>query len=293
MKHLDASDFGLWAVWLASILLLSGCAGPVASVVNSYEVPATVDLKQVMDIVEQSTMRVLGSPVTMTEGTMPAVLPLDASPAIVERRHRVLEGLGLVVIPHVHCPGSIATVEKLIADSSGLRVVAACISPTRTTTFIQLVEAGADEDRKSTPAAASLESLKPSAISSVGRMLLERLSGGRSVENPAAVTTLVGFLSKSHLVAEEDGAAKSMLSKEQGTGPAFAAVPLVCFAGRSEPTSFRTDPDSSMAVDILNTELIVEVESPINTGYVHVETREGLSRWVKRSDLQWKPCPIG
>lgn len=293
MKHLDASDFGFWAGWLASILLLSGCASPSALVVNSYEVPATVDLKQVMDIVEQSTVRVLGSPVTMTEGTMPAVLPLTASPAIVERRHRVLEGLGMVVIPHVHCPGSIATMEKLMAGISGLQVVAACISPTRTTTFIQLVEAATDEERRSTPAAASLESPKPSAISSVGRMLLERLSGGRSVENPAAVTEADGFLSKSHLVAEEDGAAKSMHSKEQGTGPGSTAVPLVCFARRSEPTSFRTDPDSSMAVDILNTELIVEVESPISTGYVHVETRKGASGWVKRSDLQWKPCPIG
>ena len=293
MKHLDASDFGFCAVSLAGIFLLSGCASTPASVVSSYEVPATVDLKQVVDIVEQSTARVLGSPVTVTEGTMPSVLPLAASPAIVEQRRRILEGLGVVVIPHVDCPGSIATVEKLMAGNSGLRMVAACISPARTATFIQLVEAIADEEWTLTPAAASSEPPKSSAISSVGRLLLERLSGSRSVASPAAVTEVVGFLSESHIVAEEDGAAKSRRSKVQGAGPGSTAVPLVCFVPRTQSISIQTDPDSSMAADTLNTELIVDVESPISTGYVHVETREGVAGWVKRSDLRWTPCPIG
>lgn len=293
MKHLDGSDFGFCGILLAGILLLSGCASTSASVRHSYEVPATVDLKQVMDIVEQSTARVLGSPVAVTEGTMPAVLPLAASPAVVERKHRVLEGLGVVVIPHVHCPGAIATVEKRMAGNAGLRVVTACISATRTTTVIQLVEAATDEERTLTPDVASSEPPTPSAISSVGRLLLERLSGGHSVENPAAVTGLVRFLSGTHLVAEEDGAAKSMDSKEQGAGPGSSAVPLVCFAPRTGPISVRTDPDSSGAVDSLNAELIVDVESPVNTGYVHVETWEGVAGWVQRSDLRWTPCPIG
>ena len=85
MKQLGGSDFGFCALSLASILLLSGCASTPASLVNSYEVPATVDLKEVMDIVEQSTARVLGSPVTVTEGTMPAVLPLTAFDAVLRR----------------------------------------------------------------------------------------------------------------------------------------------------------------------------------------------------------------
>ena len=287
MKQLDGSDVGFCALSLASILLLSGCASTPASLVNSYEVPATVDLKEVMDIVEQSTARVLGSPVTVTEGTMPAVLPLTASLAVVERRHRVLERLGTVVIPHVHCPGSVASMEKLTAGNAGLRIVAACISPTRTTTIIQLVEAATDEEPRLTPAAASSVPPKPSAISLVGLLLLERLSGGRSVGNPATVT------SESYPVAEEDGAAKSMESRERSAGPGSAAAPLVCFAPRTGPISVRTDPDSSMAVATLNTELIVDVESPISTGYVHVETREGVAGWVKRSDLRWESCPIG
>jgi hypothetical protein len=293
MNHLDRSDFGFCAVSLASILLLSGCASTAASVVNSYEVPATIDLKQVLDIVEQSTARVFGSPVTVTEGTMPSVLPLVASPARVERRHRVLEGLGVVVIPHVHCPGSIATVEKRMAGPAGLRVVTACIAPTRTATFIQLVEGAAEEERTLIPAAASSGPPQPSAISSVGRLLLERLSGSRSVGNPAAVTAGGAFLSESHLVAENDRAATRMYSKEHGADPGFLAVPLACFAPRTESISVRTGPDSSLAVDTLTTELIVEVESPINTGYVHVETREGVAGWVRRSDLRWTPCPIG
>lgn len=293
MRHLDGSDFGFWAVWLASILLLSGCVSTPAAVVHSYEVSATVDLKQVMDIVEQSTVRVLGNPVTVTEGTLPAMLPRAASPAIVERRHRVLEGLGMVVIPHVHCPGSIATVEKLMAGISGLRVVAACISPTRTATVIQLVEAATDEARTLTPAAASSEPAKTSVISSVGHLLLERLSGSRAVGNLAATAEALGFLSGSQPIAEEDGATKHMASDGGGAGPGSTAVPLVCFAPRTGPISVWTDPDSSMAVATLNTELIVDAESPISTGYVHVETREGVAGWVQRSDLRWKPCPIG
>jgi hypothetical protein len=293
MTHLNASGFGFCAMPLASILLLSGCASTPASVVTSYEVPATVDLKQVMDIVEQSTARVLGGPVTVTEGTMPSVLPLVASPATVERRRRVLEGLGVVVIPHVYCPGSIATVETLMAGDSGLRIVAACISPTRTVTVIQLVEATADEERTLTPAATSSEPPKSSAISSVGHLLLERLSGGHSIGNPAAVTEVIGFLSESHLVAEEEGTTRSRHSKVQGAGSGSTPVPLVCFAPRTRSISVQIDPDSSMAADTLDTELIVDVESPINTGYVHVETREGVAGWVKRSDLRWMPCPIG
>ena len=292
MIYLDGSDFGFCAISLASILLLSGCAGTAASTVNSYEVPATVDLKQVMEIVEQSTARVLGSPVTVTEGTMPSLLPLTADQAIVERRHRVLDRLGKVVIPHLHCLGSIATVEKLLSGHSGLRMVAACISPTRTATVIQLVEATADEERTLTPATDFSDRTRYSEISSVGRLLLERLSGSRAVGNAAPVTEVDGFLSESHLIAEA-GVAKSMHSKERSARPGSTAVPLVCFAPRTESISIRTDPDSSMAVDTLHTELIVDVESPISTGYVHVETREGIAGWVKRSDLRWKACPIG
>ena len=154
MTRFDGSGFCFSAVLLTSLFLLSGCASSSGSAVNSYAVPSTVDLKLVMDIVEQSTAQVLGSPVRMIEGTMPSVLPFVASPALVERRHRVLDGLGRVTIPHISCPGSIATMEKLLAGNSGLRIVAACISPTRTGTVIQLVEADGDEARRSTPASA-------------------------------------------------------------------------------------------------------------------------------------------
>ena len=294
MTRFNGSGFCFSAVLLASLFLLSGCASSSASAVNSYAVPSTVDLKLVMDIVEQSTAQVLGSPVTMIEGTMPSVLPFVASPALVERRHRVLDGLGRVTIPHIHCPGSIATMEKLLAGNSGLRIVAACISPTRTGTFIQLVEADGDEARRSTPAAASSEPSKRSTISSVGRLLLERLSGSHSAGSPAAVTEVGRYLPKSHLVVEEDEIAESMQYKEQeqGTGPLLIAVPLVCFVPRTESISVRTGPDDRITGDTINAELIVDVESPVNTGYVHVETREG-GGWVKRSDLRRQPCPIG
>jgi hypothetical protein len=276
MRHLNLLDKGICA--LAILFLLPGCVSRPASVVNAYEVPVTVDLKQVMDVVEQSTAQVLGHPVTVTEGTLPAVLPVVASPALVERTRRTLDGLGVVVIPHIHCPGSIATVEKLTAGPSGLRIVAACISPTQTATVIQLVEATAEEGRT------------PSAISSVGHMLLERLSGGRSIERPIVVTGMGGLLPESHVVAKGDRAITSMA---QGAAHGFTAVPLVCFAPRTPSLEVQTGPEGSMTMDTLRTELIVDVESPINTGYVHVETRDGVAGWVKRSDVRWTPCPIG
>jgi len=293
MKHLDGSKIGFCAVWLMNILLLPGCASTSSTLVNSYEIPAAVDLKRVMDIVEQATAHVLGSPVTITERTMPAVLPLAASPAMVERRYRVLEGLGTVSIPSVHCPGAIATMEKLMAGDSGLRMVAACISPTRTATVIQLVETATGEEAAPSPTAASSAPPKPSAIVAVGRLLLERLLDSRSVESPATVSAAWGLRSESYLIAEEVGTAKSMDSNERSTEPGYTAVPLVCFGPRTGPISVRTDPDNSMAVGTLDTDLIVDVQSPIDTGYVHVETREGVAGWVKRGDLRWKPCPIG
>jgi hypothetical protein len=269
-------DKGICA--LAILFLLPACASRPASVVNAYGVPVTVDLKQVMDVVEQSTAQVLGRPVTVTEEALPAVLPVVASPAVVERTRRTLDGLGVVVIPHVHCPGSIATVEKLMAGHSGLRIVAACISPTQTATVIQLVEATAEEERTS------------SAISPVGAMILERLSGGRSIERPIVVTGMGGLLPESKLVAEGEEAITRMA---QGAAPGFTAVPLVCFAPRTPSLEVQTGPEGSMTMDTLRTELIVNVESPINTGYVHVETRDGVAGWVKRSDVRWTPCPIG
>jgi hypothetical protein len=293
MKHLDRSDSGFCAVSLAGILLLSGCASTSAAVMNSYEVPATVDLKQVMDLVEQSIARVLGNPVTVTEGTMPSELPPFASRVIVERTHRVLNGLGMIVIPHIHCSGSIATLEKLTAGNSGLRMMAACISPTRTTTVIQLVETTTDRERTLLPAAASSQRSKPSALSLVGRLLLERLSGGHSIGSPPAVTEVVEVQSESRHVAEEEGAARDEESKGRSAGTGSAAVPLVCFAPRTEFLSLHTDPDSSRVAITLYTDLIVDVESPVNTDYVYVETREGVAGWVRRSDLRWKPCPIG
>ena len=69
-------------------------------------------------------------------------------------------------------------------------------------------------------------------------------------------------------------------------------MPLVCFAPRT-PSLSVPGPDDSRTVDTLKTELIVDVERPINTGYVHVETRDGVAGWVKRSDVRWTPCPIG
>ena len=291
MRSLGGSDYGFCIIPVLCSLLLSGCVNTHASLVNSYEVPVTVDLKQVMDIVEQSAVRVLGTPVTVTEGAMPSLLPLFASPATIENRHRALEGLGEVVIPHVHCPGSVATVEKLMAALSAVRVVAACISPTRTTTVIQLIDATAG-DGTSIQVVAPPEPSNPSVISAIGRLLLERLSDGRAADNPVAAPKIAGTFLRADHTGQADRETNTRDSRNDGSEGAIA-VPFVCFAPRTDAISVHTEPDSHTVVHTLNTELFVDAESPISTGYIHVETREGVSGWVKRSELRWKHCPIG
>ncbi len=43
----------------------------------------------------------------------------------------------------------------------------------------------------------------------------------------------------------------------------------------------------------LDTELIVDVESLISTGCIHVETGKGAGGWINGSDVRRKPCPTG
>ena len=172
MRHLNALDKGICA--LAILFLLPGCASRPASVVNAYEVPVTVDLKQVMDVVEQSTAQVLGRPVTVTEGTLPAVLPVAASPAVVEQTRRTLDGLGVGGDPPYPLSGIHCHRGKTLGGPFGTRIVAAGSPPLELPRLFNWWKSPQKKRGSS------------SAISSVGHVLLERLSGGRSIERPIA-----------------------------------------------------------------------------------------------------------
>lgn len=285
---------------LVGLVVLPGCAmtwhprttSTITSAL-SYEIPAAVDVNTIVDLLEESSRKVLRKPVTIDERTLPPLAADASSPVILQEKVTWLEGLGEVVIPSIICPGALASMHALMPSKTGLRLVASCVVEGDTTIRIYLAVVTTDATGGSAHTTLSHEGVDASFISLIGQALEERLADLQHVHAPAIPVRRTAY----HTHDTEAEATDGFNSTEKMAGidsPDMIAhaVPILCYAPKAKGIAVRDNPGSNEVIGTLDSELIVQVDDPVRNSFLRVTTREGQHGWVKRGDVRWTSCPI-
>ncbi len=298
---------GLFTTGCVSI---SETASPVRF--QSYDLPGTLESNAVIRTVERAFARTLSTPPRIIEGSVPSLLPAMPAHFTVEDRRVELERLGMVSIPEVVCPESLAIVQALVADmseSSGPHRYIGCIQVYAGGYRVSVVDSrmvvhGSDTVR------GALEPEPKSGhdlLTRIAQALREQISEARLVADSHAQESAMP-------VWRTD--AKSSTDYESSTGVQVASLasppersaathagyqernvvstlPLVCLAPRHESASVRTDPGGGVVVMVLDSGSMTAVAEPVDAAYFRVETEDGMVGWVNNSDVRRLPCPIG
>ncbi len=298
MNRVETIRCGL--IVLIGLLALPGCAvtlrSPATSTITaalSYEVPASVDVKTVVDVLEESSSKILSRPVTIDETTAPLPSTGATSPVILQEHIASLKGLGKVVLPSIICPGALASMHALMPSERGLRLVAGCVVADDNTTRIYLADATAGETRGPARSHLSHKGADASLISRLGEVLMARLPEMHLAPEPNVLIRRSSHrvIEDKTVIAEQSGPSEAVTTEGM---PAVAghAVPFVCFVPKIKGTAVRDNPGSNTVVGTLDSDLIVQEDEPPKHSFLHITTREGRSGWVKRSDVRWTSCPI-
>jgi len=300
MNRVKNIDVGQLALVLIGLLVLPGCTmtshSPATSTIVaslSYEIPVGADVKAVVDILEESSMKTLRKPATVDETALPHT-PADAvGPVILQERLTSLEGLGEVVIPSIICPGALASMHTFVPSKGGLRLVASCVVVENNDTRIYLTDATTAETRGSVHDYPFQESAESSPIHLIGMVLTERLPGIHPLQPPNILIHRTSYSTLEKSAAIKEGSGQAEAENADGDRSITAhATPLVCFAPKANGIAVSDNPGSNLVVGRLDKELIVQDENPSRNSFLHITTREGLRGWVKRSDVLWTPCPV-
>jgi hypothetical protein len=112
-------------------LFMTGCASSTGAVVfRSYDLPTHLDSNVVIHAVERSFSQALQAPSRIDEGKIPSPLPTVPAQFVVEQHRVHLDRIGVVTMPHVVCPESMAVVHGFASDSKKppvLRAYTGCI----------------------------------------------------------------------------------------------------------------------------------------------------------------------
>lgn len=286
---------------LISLFLLPGCALPSRSPATpmitaslAYDVPGVVDGKTVVDILEETSSKTLGRPVTIDDTTFPLIATGAASPIILQEKVASLKGLGEVIIPSIICPGALASMHTLMPGKPGLLLIAGCVIATNHGTRIYLAEAAAG---KAADGPFSHEAIASSVISRIGTALAKRLPEIYPVDGPRIpIHRTTGPNSATGGPPSDDLADDLARAKEADAADRndriVHATPVVCFAPKEKDPVVREYPGSDGIAGTLNSDLIVQEEDIGKDSFLHVTTREGRVGWIKRSDVRWALCPI-
>ena len=290
IKHTNCTTLAILA-----LLALPACATtvstPPATTVASlnYEVPASVDVKTIIDSLEQSSAEVLKRPVTVDESTSATSTGKPTNPIVLRERVVYLEGLGKVAIPSINCPGAYASMHSLLPSKTGLRLIAGCVVEHDGATRVYLAEAATGDP---TLFSLSREVAEPIRLSEIGKGLVRRLPEAYAIETS---NVPVERISNRSGPAETTSADSLPHSEETAaTGPSdveIHASPLVCFSPKQGSTVVRDHPGGTM-VGTLSSDLIVQKEDPSKNSFLRVTTQEGRAGWIKRSEVRWTPCPV-
>jgi hypothetical protein len=281
--------------------------------VQSYDLPDSLDVNTVIHAVELAFTQTLPATPWLVEGSVLSPLPAKPAPFTVGERRVHFERLGVATIPEVECPGSLASVHAWVADRSE------SLAPHRYTGCIQLY-AGAYRvylidsrlDLKSshgfTGSAESMLKSHPNLLLRLGDAFLEQVTEAREVTDSQ---TLESFPSgpqaheKASLgpyssIREQVPSAPAVPEKSAGGSfipervqDVVTSSPLVCLAPRHETAAVRTQHGAGQVVQVLVKGSMMVVPESVDAAYFPVKTTEGLSGWINRSDVRRLPCPIG
>jgi len=282
---------------LIELLVLSGCAMtmPTISATTtvaslSYEIPASINAKTIVDILEESSTKVLKKPMTFDESTSDLSFANTASPVLLREKVVSLEGLGNVAIPSIICPGALASMHTLLPGQTGLRLIAGCVVGHDASTRVYLAEA---DTGQSTILRASPETRESLLLSQIATALTERLPEAHAIEGlniPIYRTSQPSVYAKT-TEAIDPPLAEHVTTAGHSSTSALAS-PVVCFSPKEHVTVVREHPGSDMIIGTLDSDLIVQEDPPGKNSFLNVTTREGRIGWVKRSDVRWTPCPV-
>jgi len=300
MNRVKSSGFRHIVPVLVGLVVLPGCAmtshsrstSTITSAL-SYEIPAAVDVKTVVDLLEASSMNVLRKPVTIDEWTVPPLAADALSPVILQEKVTSLEGLGEVAIPSIICPGALVSMHTLMPSEAGLRLVASCVVAGDTATRIYLIDATTGATGRSAHTTLSHEGMDASFIARIGEALRERLADLQPVHAPNIPIRRTAYRTHDTKAETTDGF-KSTGEAARINRPDMTAhaLPVVCFTPKATGIAVRDNPGNNEVISTLDSELIVQEDDPSRNLFLHVTTREGQRGWVKRSDVRWTSCPI-
>lgn len=267
-------------------LLATGCASlsgttPRAVVSQSYDLPGTLDANVVIRAVERAFTRTLLKPPRIVEGSVPSPLPATPAQFRIEERLVHLDRLGMVSIPEIVCPESMAIVQSFVterSESSGPRSLTGCVQLYAGGYHVSLVDSlmGGDRHEETT------------LLSRLAQALRDEVSETRLAADFHAQESATP---RAFLASQPDRSVTP--HAEYREEDVVSTLPLVCLAPRGEMAPVRATRGEGHVVTVLDSGAIMTVAEPVDPDYFLVETEDGMAGWLNSADVRRLPCPIG
>lgn len=282
----------------------------VKSVVRSYDLLDAVDATAIIRAIEAAFIQTLHLQPKTSQGEVPSSLPSVPPDFEVEHRVMPLDHLGLVDIPHVECPGSLAVIHEITVGGSlsGLNAYAACLYLYQRGYRVRFVSIETDaENHSADPRHSDEPSVEMTQLSVLGQALVQLLPETILIDASEESTLVKGELPSSDekplSVPPGLGAVRSAPPRadspntKNDQGSQFerpvAAVALACFGPARGATVIRSQDHGEKVLEILSPGALIVVPETLHYAYLQVKTSEGVTGWVRRSDVQRVPCPVG
>jgi hypothetical protein len=285
---------------LAMSLFITGCASiqevrPHPVVSQSYDLPGTLEANAVIRAVEQAFVRTLAMQPRILEGGVPSPLPARPAHFKVENRLVYLDRLGMISIPEVICPESMAIVRASAAglsETSGPHSYVGCIQAYAGAYRIHIIDSVLtvlEHHNSLTGSVGTEPESHQDPLSRLVRALLEQVSDARLVTEFLPAETVIPV---SQVAIRSSTDQKTVIGKRVAQD-AVSTLPLVCLGPRYESAPVRAARGEGHVITMLDRGSIKAVAEPVDPSYFLVELDEGMAGWVNGSDVRRLPCPIG
>lgn len=280
---------------------------------ESYDIPQSHSPNAVIGAVEEAFRAVLGAPVRLTEGSVPALVPNEPAGFLVETQEVVLEGLGQVWIPRVVCPDGMATLHAFDHEQAGgshvTSRVTACIQAHTGGYRIHVIRSplvpGAGPSLAEPSPMPLGEDANP--LSRIRLVLLDQV-GDLELVGGEKERDFVWASSSTEIASSQDMVSGPKRSEANLPGPAtgasgpgtsatrdrapFSVTPLVCLTPVRDKALVRSVPGGGHVLSEILPGTVLAVEEPLESGYVLVAPVGGPVGWVSRSEVKRLPCPV-